>query len=356
MSILGKLFREFVTPQTKVGDKSTPASPEKVDATVEKNVTASPIHFSIEIDLSEEKSGIDIRPIPRREEMGLKDYYVLDVETTGLDRKRDRIVEIAWVKVEKGKIVDSYFTLVNPEIPISPAASALNGICNEDVANAPTYSEIRGTVRSALMGSTIVGHNVTFDLAFVRNLLGDMESQIMYADTMTIARHAFPGQNSYKLGELCKSLSLSQQSTHRALDDVLTTKELLDKCQDELKRKAEEEKVRKRQKKEQEHRERAEIYGKSPLFDISFVFTGAFTYPREEMMQLAVDAGAFARTSVTRNTDYLVVGYVDNLPDWAIERKIGKANEIISKGGKIKKISESEYIMLIENANRALSR
>ena len=132
--------------------------------------------------------------------------------------------------------------------------------------------------------------------------------------------------------------------------------ELLDKCQDELKRKAEEEKVRKRQKKEQEHRERVEIYGKSPLFDISFVFTGAFTYPREEMMQLAVDAGAFARTSVTRNTDYLVVGYVDNLPDWAIERKIGKANEIISKGGKIKKISESEYIMLIENANRALSR
>ena len=355
MGFLSKLFQELRKNPPEDKKEVVQAAPAATDPPAEKIPVSPSLHFSIEIDLPEEEAGIDTYAIPRREEMNLKDYYVLDVETTGLDRKRDRIVEIAWIKVEKGEPVDSYFTLVNPEIPISPAAAAVNNIRDEDVANAPTYAEIRDIVRGALVDATVVGHNVTFDLAFIKNLVGDIEGRIVYADTMTIAKHAFPGQHSYKLGELCKSLSLCQQSTHRALDDVLTTKELLDKCQAELKRQAEEEKKRKRLEKEREQQERAAKYGRSPLFDLAFVFTGAFGLSREEMMQLAVDVGAFARTAVNGNTDYLVVGYVDNLPDWAIERKIGKADELISKGKKVRKISESEYMALIKDAKKALS-
>lgn len=355
MGILSKLFRGLRENPTEDKKEAVPTSPGIAGPPGEKTPAAPSIHLSIEIDLPEERIGIDTYPILRRDEMSLKDYYVLDVETTGLDRNRDRMVEIAWMRVENGEPVDSYFTLVNPERPISPAATAVNGIHDEDVLDAPTYSEIRDTVHDALLGSTVVGHNVTFDLAFIRNLLGDIEGRILYADTMTIAKHAFPGQRSYKLGELCKSLSLSQQSTHRALDDVIATKALLDKCQAELKRQAEEEKAQRRQEKELERQARAEKYGKSPLFDLAFVFTGSFRLPREEMMQLAVDAGAFARTAVNGNTDYLVVGCTDGFPDWAIARKIGKADELISKGKKVRKITEVEYLELIENARAALS-
>ena len=95
-------------------------------------------------------------------------------------------------------------------------------------------------------------------------------------------------------------------------------------------------------------------FNKSPLFDISFVYTGGFTIPRSEMESLAVSVGAIPRAKVTSKTDYLVVGDVSELPQWALDRKLGKANELIEEHGKIQKISEGEYIKMIGAAKACL--
>lgn len=310
--------------------------------------------FGIMVDMPEPTAGVDIYKLPKGSELKLKDYYVLDVETTGLDRRRDRIIEIAWLKVQNDIVVDHYVTLVNPERPISPSASCVNGICDCDVANAPKYEDIREKVKSELVGATVVGHNVTFDLDFVKYLLGDLEGRILYADTLTLAKRAFPGQASYKLENLCKSLYLSQQSSHRALQDVASTKELFDACILELRRKQAEEKAARKAEKEADQQDRQKRYGKSPLFDVSFVYTGEFGMDRAAMEELARSVGAVTRNAVTSKTDYLVVGKIANLPEWARERKLGKADELIAKGCKVKKISKAQYLDMIAEAERAM--
>ena len=103
--------------------------------------------------------------------LSMKDFCVLDVETTGLHWRTDRIVQIGIIKVENLIPVVRFNTLVNPEIPIPPRATAIHGITDKDVMSAPTYAEIADQVFSILNKTTVVGHNVTFDINFIQFLL-----------------------------------------------------------------------------------------------------------------------------------------------------------------------------------------
>lgn len=311
--------------------------------------------FCISIDLPKtSEHSIDSYKLSEKEILNLENYYVVDVETTGLNQQTDKIVEIAWLKVEHGEIVDKFSSMVDPEHHISASASAVNGIYDSDVKGAPTYADIRECVSSALMGSTIVGHNVYFDLSFIKNLIGCMEGRILYADTLSMSRKAFPGLNGYKLENLCETFGLQMHSTHRALDDVLATKELFDLCQNKLRQKVEEDLQDRREKRVQEKARLKELYGNSPLYNISFAYTGAFSLSREEMEALALSVGAVTRTKVSSKTDYLVVGDVTELPEWAIARKIGRADELIASGGKVRKICEADYLKLIADAKSVI--
>ena len=305
------------------------------------------IHFDDFDDMEEEGPNIDLYKITDKQALSLQEYYVLDVETTGLDRTFDYIIEIAWIKVSNGEIVDSFSTLVNPGMPIPPAATRVNGIRDADVANAPRYYDIKNKVADALLESVVVGHNVQFDLAFIKSLLGDLEGRILYLDTVHYAKKAFPGMKNYKLGTLCRELSLCHQCTHRSLADVTATKELFDMCQSVLQKKDQEEKAEKQRLKKEAEEKRASRFSASPLFNVAFAFTGDFSRSREDMEALALSAGAVIRTRISSKTDYLVVGDLSNTPNVVTTNKLSKANEIIAKGGKIKKISESEFMDMI---------
>lgn len=301
-----------------------------------KNLGSS-FELSLSSDLTEEENGVDLYKLSLNEILNIKEYYVLDLETTGLNKKSDRIVELAWLHILSGKVVEEYETLVNPEIPISSSASIVNGITDSNVKDSPTYSDIREKVISSLIGSIVVGHNITFDLSFIKTLIGNVEGRILYVDTLSLAKSAFPGLDRYRLDFLCEKLNLSVSSSHRALSDVAATEELFSVCRAELIRKKEEEKQKKKEEKERENQERLEKYGSSPLFNISFVFTGEFQRNRSELEDSLLPVGALLRKSVTSKTDYLVVGDYKNLPVWAYQRKIGKADELISNGINIKK-------------------
>ena len=299
-------------------------------------------------------NGIKLRKVDKRTMLKTQDYYVLDVETTGLSRESDRIIELAWIHISGGEEIDSYSTLINPETSIGAIASRITGIENKDVAQAPTYNDIREDVREELLESTVVGHNVSFDLAFICQLIGEAEGEIHYIDTLPLAREASPNLPNYKLDTLCEELSLDATSEHRALQDVKATKELFDRCVLELNRRDQEEKARRKKEREQKKQALQEQYGDSPLFNVSFVYTGRFSMPREAMESLALSVGAVKRENVSSVTDFLVVGDTSDLPDWALGRKLRKAEAIEQQGGRIKRIDEAEYLRLINQAKTAL--
>ena len=336
-------------PPKKISSKAPPAPPVRIQSAV-----PSVPRRSLSLYMPELKNGIELFKAPGNTVHKLKDYYVVDVETTGLNPRRDRIVEIAWVKVQNSVIVDTFTTLVNPECSIPADASRVNRIYDTDVATAPKYAEIRQRVEQELVGATVIGHNVTFDLNFIRYLLGETDGRIVYVDTLALAKRIFPELTSYKLENLCKSLHLSQQSTHRALQDVLSTKDLFDACTVGLLRKQDEDKAKRKAAKEAVQQERLEKFRKSPLFDVSFVFTGDFGMDCTALEELAKSVGAIARNTVTMRTDYLVVGKIANLSQTEREEKLGKADKLITKGCKIKKISKAQYLDIIAEAERAL--
>ena len=93
----------------------------------------------------------------------------LDLETTGATPLSDRITEIALVRFENGVEVSRWQTLVNPEKSIPAFIQQLTGITNEMVANAPTFSEVAGTLADYLDGSVMAAHNARFDHGFLKS-------------------------------------------------------------------------------------------------------------------------------------------------------------------------------------------
>lgn len=103
----------------------------------------------------------------------LTDYVVLDTETTGLSPEKDQVVEIGIITVKNGEITNEYTSLIKPTIPISSEATAINGISESDLRDAPQLEDIIPDVVSRIKNQIVVGHNVTFDLAFVSRAISD---------------------------------------------------------------------------------------------------------------------------------------------------------------------------------------
>ena len=149
---------------------------------------------------------------------------------------------------------------------------------------------------------------------------------------------------------------------HTAYDDAQATLELFNalryeythKEEIEAKRKAEELETR-RQKREAIKTNRLETFSNSPLFDTRFCFTGDFSIGRESMETLATSVGALVqKKEVNGRTNYLVKGDVSALPEWALDRKLRKADDLSKAGKKIKTIDEAEFMRLIAEAKTVL--
>lgn len=160
---------------------------------------------------------------------------VLDTETTGLSPTfGHRVVEVAAIRFHGWQEVQRVDRLVNPGRPIEPGASRVNGIYDEDVADAPPFSSVAGPLRTILDGALIVAHNATFDAAFLGMeyaLLGQAgqdESRFPnpWLCTLRLSRALFHfGRNS--LGHVARNLGVRTGRSHRALSDAYTTAEVL---------------------------------------------------------------------------------------------------------------------------------
>jgi DNA polymerase III epsilon subunit family exonuclease len=160
------------------------------------------------------------------------DYVVFDFETTGLNPNTDKIIEIGAVKIRDGILVETFSTLINPQIPIPPEASETNHIYDEDVAGKPTIEEVIGDFYKFTRGATLVGHNIeTFDC----NFLYFWGKQNKYnfdnptKDTIRIAREKLPPGTKMNLSALCKRFDIPLLEAHRALQDSVATAKLFKK-------------------------------------------------------------------------------------------------------------------------------
>jgi DNA polymerase III epsilon subunit family exonuclease len=156
---------------------------------------------------------------------------VLDVETTGGSPATCSLTEVAAARYRGGELLATYQTLVRPDGRIPPFITALTGISDAMVVDAPRIGEMLPSFLEFLGGAVVVGHNVRFDLSFLNHALeSTRRDRIPNAtvDTLALARRLVRDMvPDCKLGTLASSLHLPHQPSHRALTDVLATGDLL---------------------------------------------------------------------------------------------------------------------------------
>lgn len=160
-----------------------------------------------------------------------KRFVVVDLETTGNSPKKgDKIIQFAAVIIEDGEIIERFATFVNPKQDIPVFIEQFTGISNEVVANAPDFSIVAPEIISMCKDSYFVAHNVPFDYSFLQEELaqcGFRNFHCLTIDTVELSRVMLPLVDSYKLGQLAESLSLTHDNPHQADSDAEVTAEIL---------------------------------------------------------------------------------------------------------------------------------
>ncbi|MBI2939357.1 MAG: WYL domain-containing protein [Chloroflexi bacterium] len=149
---------------------------------------------------------------------------IVDVETTGLVPSTDRIVEVALLRVRGGTLEERFSTLVNPRCTIPPDAQAIHGITSAMVRDQPPFAAIVPQLSPYFCDGAILGHNVDFDLGFLRHELaraGHPAPDLPKIDTLALARRHLR-LSSHSLGTVARHLGLPAGG-HRALGDATTT-------------------------------------------------------------------------------------------------------------------------------------
>ena len=148
----------------------------------------------------------------------------LDLETTGINASRDRVIEVGAVKFRGDEELERFDVLVNPGIEIPPFVSNLTGITQKDVDFAPEWHQLRDDVDAFIGDCRLVGHRIRFDIGFLRANGVDVTGGSY--DTFDLARLALPAGPEFGLGRLVEHLGISHDAPHRALPDAVASKDL----------------------------------------------------------------------------------------------------------------------------------
>lgn len=178
--------------------------------------------------LGRARRSTDAVPDATRRSIGTPAFAVIDVETTGLSPKRDRVLELAIVKLDAaGNIVDETTGRFNPEGPVG--ATHIHGIRDVDVANAPLFREEAPSIAAALSGLPIVAHNARFDLAFLRaefTASGWSVPWLTSYCTLAGSHVHLPSLDRRRLIDCCWAIGTDVTDQHSALGDARATAEL----------------------------------------------------------------------------------------------------------------------------------
>ena len=155
-------------------------------------------------------------------------FAIIDLETTGGSVENEAITEIAIYKYDGNRLVDQFISMVNPQRPIQPFVVKLTGISNKMLKKAPKFYEIAKRIVEITEGCTLVAHNADFDYRVLKKEFARLgySYERPRICTVKLSRKLIPGQKSYSLGKLCRSLHIPVTDRHRASGDALATLEL----------------------------------------------------------------------------------------------------------------------------------
>lgn len=165
----------------------------------------------------------------------VRDYLCVDLETTGLNPKLDKIIEIGAVKVMGGRITDTFAAFVYPGIALPQQTAALTGITEEHLKGAPAIREILPEFLAFAGGLPLLGHKILFDYSFLKRAAVNMGLPFERSgvDTLKLSRKYLPELPGRRLTDLCGHFKIPLRA-HRALEDAKATHFLYQKLCEEF--------------------------------------------------------------------------------------------------------------------------
>lgn len=157
-------------------------------------------------------------------------FIAFDLETTGIMPGVDRIVEIGAVRFVNGEVEAVFSTLVDPQMSMPAAASAVNGITDEMLIGKPKIDALLPSLSEFCGEDVLVAHNAAFDTAFLVSDYKRYEVPTprgLILDSYPMAKKVFPGLANYKLATLVQHLNIESQGFHRAEEDATYCAKLL---------------------------------------------------------------------------------------------------------------------------------
>ncbi len=160
-------------------------------------------------------------------------FVVLDIETTGISPKTNKIIEIALIKVKNGKIIDKYHSLFNPERYLPLEITKLTGINDYDLDDAPLFISKINEINNFISDSVLVAHNSNFDISFLQQeyqIAGEIFPTNTVICTLKLSRKLFPFLESKSLASVAKHLNVKYKKLHNAFSDASITAKVFLKC------------------------------------------------------------------------------------------------------------------------------
>ena len=155
------------------------------------------------------------------------EFVVFDLETTGSKAPPCRITEIGAYRVKNGEVLDKFQMLVNPRMPIPPFITALTGISDEMVAEAPLFEDVAIQFLEFIGDSVMVAHNSGFDMRFLNHEIGRIFPDYKLANpclcTVQLSRRLLPDIENHKLKTVAAHYEIDLTNHHRAAADAFAT-------------------------------------------------------------------------------------------------------------------------------------
>lgn len=306
-------------------------------------------------------------------------FIALDFETA--TSQRASVCEVGLAFVENGEIGMSRSNLIRPPHNQYDSANiAVHGITPIMTDISPGFDMFWPTLANILQGKTVVAHYAPFDMGVIREeclRCGLPLPEFRYVCSCALARFVMPGFYSYGLEPLCDHFGIATDGHHRAgTDAMMTAKLMLRLCEiaevDSIDSLVEKYRYRfgsfdggvytpfhrirdysgkydLEQFAKEYQADASDFDEENPFYNKEVVFTGTMARPRHDLMQMVMDIGGRTKDSLTRSTDFLVVGQQDFriVGEEGMSGKQKKAMEMIAKGAPLQVLSEAEFFMMI---------
>lgn len=150
------------------------------------------------------------------------DFVAFDIETTGLNAKSDRIIEIGAVLFSNGEVIDTFNAMVDPGRPIPPEITKLTGIDDTMVRGQPDISAVLPAFINFVSGRVLAAHNATFDISFISEACKRLKINYhpTFLDTRNMARGLLTNLSKFDLHTVSQELNIQPFQHHRASDDA----------------------------------------------------------------------------------------------------------------------------------------